>query len=100
DDFNRVLELDPQSTWAYHIRGRTYMELREYGQAIEDFNHAIELDPKNSWAYDGRGLAYLLLRDTKSAKSNYVAGWEQDLDVITTQVDHGWLGINSGWMAE
>ena len=100
-DFNRILELESQSAWAYHIRGRTYLEhLKEYQRAIEDFNRTIELDPKYSWAYDGKGLAYLLLKDTKSAKANYVAGWEQDLDVTTTQLDHGWAGINCGWMAE
>jgi tetratricopeptide (TPR) repeat protein len=99
-DFNQILKLNPQSAWAYHIRGRTYMSLKKYQQAIEDFNRTLELDPKYSWAYDGRGLAYLLLKDTKGAKSNYVAGWEQDLDVTSSQLDHRWAGINCGWMAE
>jgi tetratricopeptide (TPR) repeat protein len=99
-DFNCALELDPQSAFAYHCRGRTYLALGEYQQAIDDFNHVLELDPKYSWAYDGKGWAYLLLRDTKGAKSTYVAGWEQDLHVTSSQLDHRGLGITCGWMAE
>jgi tetratricopeptide (TPR) repeat protein len=97
-----MFELDPQSAWPYHLRGRAYLDLKEYQQAIEDFNHALELDSKYSWAYDGKGLAYLLLKDAKRAESSYRACWEQDLNVTSTQLDTRWIGLHCqlGWMAE
>ncbi len=49
-DFNRAIELDPDSTWLMVRRGQTYQAMDRYEEALADFNRAIELDPDDAWA--------------------------------------------------
>ena len=63
ENFNKAIELDPNSVSFYFARGDVYEILRKYEEAINDYNKAIELDPnckfaienlkklKNFWAY-------------------------------------------------
>jgi tetratricopeptide (TPR) repeat protein len=58
-DYNRAIELSPNSQGAYMTRGMTYFTKREYDKAIADINRVIELNPKNDSAYNKRGAAYI-----------------------------------------
>lgn len=44
-DFNRVLQLEPNNSVAYFNRGSTYDSLGMHDAAIADFSKALELDP-------------------------------------------------------
>jgi tetratricopeptide (TPR) repeat protein len=47
-DFNRVLQLEPNNSVAYFNRGSTYDSLGMHDAAIADFSKALELDPGTS----------------------------------------------------
>jgi tetratricopeptide (TPR) repeat protein len=57
-DFDRVLQLDPQSPLAYNNRGYNRQQLGEYRQALSDYERAIELAPDYALAYQNK--AWLL----------------------------------------
>jgi uncharacterized membrane protein YhaH (DUF805 family)/regulator of sirC expression with transglutaminase-like and TPR domain len=57
-DYNKTIELAPDSADAYYNRGDAYDQMGEYGKAIADYNKAIELDPNHASAYYNRGCAY------------------------------------------
>jgi uncharacterized membrane protein YhaH (DUF805 family) len=58
DDYNRAIELTPDSADAFYRRGDAYDEMGEYGKAIADYSKAIKLDPNHTLAYYNRGCAY------------------------------------------
>lgn len=47
-DFNKVLQLEPNNSVAYFNRGSTYDSLGMHDAAIADFSKALELDPGTS----------------------------------------------------
>lgn len=55
ENYEHLLALDPNYTWAYDNRGIAYVFLKDYERAIQDLNKAIELDPKDAHAYRNRG---------------------------------------------
>lgn len=57
-DYNKAIELAPDSADAYYNRGDAYDEMGEYGKAIADYNKAIQLNPNLASAYYNRGCAY------------------------------------------
>jgi uncharacterized membrane protein YhaH (DUF805 family) len=57
-DYNKAIEIAPDSADAFYNRGDAYDEMGEYGKAIADYNKAIELDPNHALAYHNRGCAY------------------------------------------
>ncbi len=57
-DYNRAIELDPQSAKAYLNRGTTYSDLGQAEQALADYNRAIELDPQDATAYFNLGALF------------------------------------------
>lgn len=72
-DYNRSIEIKPQSTALYN-RARLFNELGQSAKASEDYSRSIELDPKHAEAYSNRGLIYqkgrqldLALRDFNTA---------------------------------
>ena len=50
--------LDPTDALAYHNRGRSYTETREYDKAIADFTEAIRLVPKTAGNYFWRAICF------------------------------------------
>ena len=55
EDFNEVIQLNPNDVIAYISRGIVYGEQGDYDRAIEDFNEAIQLNPNDAIAYYNRG---------------------------------------------
>jgi|GEM_PF-869385 len=70
-DYNKAIQLSPDSAVAYNYRGMTYIELGNYKKAVEDFNTAIELKPNRIAGYINRGFAYTELEDFQKAKKDY-----------------------------
>jgi tetratricopeptide (TPR) repeat protein len=59
-----ALELDPESAtaWAYATRGRVYVGMKQYQNALDDFNHAYQLDPTSSWVKRWRNETIVKLK--------------------------------------
>jgi tetratricopeptide (TPR) repeat protein len=51
NDYNKVLEAQPNDAQAYKNRGRAYFLLLNYQQAINDFDKVIELISDDAEAY-------------------------------------------------
>ena len=58
DDLDRVINLNPQDSNAYHNRGVVYADLGEYQRAIADYDEAIRLNPQSVFTYHSRGSSY------------------------------------------
>ena len=56
---------------AYYQRGRAYLGLQKYEDAIGDLTSAIKLQPKKAWSYKRRGQAYDGIGQTKKAAADY-----------------------------
>lgn len=48
NDCNDVIKMDANYLKAYHRRGKAYMELKKYEQAVNDFQVIMEKEPNNS----------------------------------------------------
>jgi tetratricopeptide (TPR) repeat protein len=57
-EFDRILGLDAQNTFALRSRGETYQRLNQHGKASEDFNRILGLDAQNTFALRSRGQTY------------------------------------------
>lgn len=55
----------------YYRRAKTYLELKQYQEAIADFTKAAQSDTKDEKLYYGRGMAYLRLKSYKSAMEDF-----------------------------
>jgi tetratricopeptide (TPR) repeat protein len=120
---NRAVELKPDYTWAYNLRGSAYAGLKDYTRAIADYDRAIELDPKNAYTYYNRGLVYRRLKDYARAIADCDRAIELDPIYAVAYSNRGlaylWLknsvqaiadfeyawklaptGVNAGWRAE
>lgn len=42
-----ILEIDPKCTWAFILRGDSYEQLNNTGQALDNYRKALELEPNN-----------------------------------------------------
>ncbi len=63
-DYNKAIELYPESIELYYRRALAYVNEGEYDRAIKDYDRVIVEHPKNANYYSARGLAY-------SKKGNY-----------------------------
>ena len=78
-DFNTVIalctqaiELNPDSSSAYHGRGIAYANLGQYKLAIQDFDKVIELNnPDLAFVYNCRGNSYFYLEQYWRASQDY-----------------------------
>ncbi|MBW4612002.1 MAG: tetratricopeptide repeat protein [Desmonostoc vinosum HA7617-LM4] len=67
EEFNRVLQLTPNSTQAYLQRGLAYYDSGAILQAVSDYTEVIKLNPQSVEAYYCRGLARLALKNLPGA---------------------------------
>ncbi|MFH1228319.1 MAG: tetratricopeptide repeat protein [Planctomycetota bacterium] len=66
-DFNKVLDLDPNSHIGYYAKGTVEYYQKNYDKAIADYTKAIELYPDYDAAYHNRGAAYANINDLDRA---------------------------------
>ena len=61
------LQLFPDNSIKYTIRGDAYSDLKQYEKALADFNKSLELDPGLALAYYCRGTMLLSLNKARQA---------------------------------
>ena len=76
DDWDRVIELNPENVEAIRNRGLCYFQVQDYRSAISDFSRAIEIRPE-PYTYINRGYSYLLLDEPKLALEDLNTGLEE-----------------------
>ncbi|MBR3498505.1 MAG: tetratricopeptide repeat protein [Selenomonadaceae bacterium] len=77
-DFNKAIELNPNSYSAYNNLGIVYSSLDLYELAIQKFNKAIQINPNYASAYHNRGAAFNSLKKFKQAITDYDKAIELD----------------------
>lgn len=65
DDYDMVLKLDPDFSYAYYNRGYVKCVIGEYQRSIDDFTFAIREKPDFSEAFFNRGLILIYLNENK-----------------------------------
>ena len=70
-DFERALNLEPDSARALMGRAMVHHENRRFQQAIDDYSRAIVRVPTLAQAYLSRGNAYAEIRDYEKALADY-----------------------------
>jgi tetratricopeptide (TPR) repeat protein len=53
--YNRALEIEPKSAWAWARKGRTLRLLGRYDEALASYDRALELNSRFAWAWTGKG---------------------------------------------
>lgn len=82
-NFNKAIEIDPESVEAYINRGLVLGIMGDYSSALQDFNKSIDIDPDNAEAYKSRGITKLYLEQkiagckdlTQAARMGYPNGY-------------------------
>jgi tetratricopeptide (TPR) repeat protein len=70
-DFNKALQLKPDSGTVYFRRGRARKALGDLDQAIKDYDQALRLRPQDANIYWARGNAWLARGHYSSAVADY-----------------------------
>ena len=79
-DYDKAIELNPESAEAYKDRGISYLSNSDFDNAIKDYTKAIELDPESAEAYKNRAIAYLGKSDFDNVITDYTKAIELDPD--------------------
>ena len=66
-NFNRAVDLVPDYTEAYRMRGRAYVAQSDPGMAIRDFTRVSELQPRDAAILAERGFVHLGQKDYPAA---------------------------------
>jgi tetratricopeptide (TPR) repeat protein len=85
---NRAIELKPDYAWAYIIRGRAYVALKEYQRAIEDYTWVI-LKLKIAAVYSNRGVAYHALKEYQQAIEDFTRAIKLDPKIAVAYTNRG-----------
>jgi tetratricopeptide (TPR) repeat protein len=67
EEYNQIIQLDPQNARAYNNRGFAYFSKGDRDQAIADYDRAIALGAENAQVYINRGQAHRFIGDYKQA---------------------------------
>jgi tetratricopeptide (TPR) repeat protein len=82
-DYNKALEINPESADAYNNRGAAYDKKGNYDQAIADCNKALQINPESAEAYNNRGIAY----DGKGNFNQAIADYNKALEINPKYAD-------------
>lgn len=77
---NHLIVVNPSSSNAYYLRGKTLLQLNSFKDAIADFTKALDLDKKNKYAYLQRALAYEKINDLDKSLEDLNSSIELDID--------------------
>ncbi len=89
DAFTRAIELKPDYATVYYTRGRAYLNLGSYRQAIGDYSKTIELRPDFVKAYYSRGLSYVGLGNYQQAVEEFTRAIELKPDMAEAYYGRG-----------
>lgn len=71
EEYNKALEIDPNSCEAYLNRSLAQYNLGEFQESISDCNKVIELNPLLAVAYYNRGIAKVRLGNKKGGALDF-----------------------------
>ena len=54
EDYTKAIEIEPNSVFAYRLRGDSKCKLGDYQGAIDDYTKAIEIYPNKAYLYNYR----------------------------------------------
>lgn len=72
-NLNKAIELDPNQSSAYYLRGNIKDNFEDKHGAMKDYNLAIEKNPKFADAFFARGNIKMALQDYYGAVDDYTA---------------------------
>ncbi|NYB75283.1 tetratricopeptide repeat protein [Sedimentibacter hydroxybenzoicus DSM 7310] len=67
ESFSDALAINPFDSNQYYNRGRKFLSLDKYSQALSDLTVAVRIDDKDSWKWHFLGVAYFGLNRFKDA---------------------------------
>lgn len=94
-DYTTAIKLDPEMKY-YQNRGLTFIELKDYKNAISDFNEALTFGSENSILYFNRGYTNALAGNYDNAIDDYTKSIQLDSTVAKTFVNRGDLWADAG----
>jgi tetratricopeptide (TPR) repeat protein len=71
EDFNRAIQLVPESATAYNNRGTVLLEVGAIAEAVRDFDRALLLAPSYAAAFANRAAAHVRLGNMRAALADY-----------------------------
>lgn len=95
-DYNKVIELDPENVDAYHNRGLAKSDLGDLEGAIQDYNKAIKLDPEASLTYYNLAWENYKLKNYEQAIQSFTKVIELDPGMIEAS-NFRWLSYINIW---
>jgi tetratricopeptide (TPR) repeat protein len=69
DAYTKAIELDPNNSVPYNLRGYIYFVKGEYDKAVFDLENSVKIDSNDIWGHYNLALAYMAINDTIHALS-------------------------------
>ena len=91
-DYNRSIELDPDSFATYNNRGYCYRLQEDFARAMPDYDRSLELNPDCGAAYYNRGIAFYHFSNYDKALADYTSALEKGLPAGKQAALHCSLG--------
>ncbi len=66
-DYDRVVQLDYNMSFAYYNRGNIKNRTRDFEGAVQDYTIAVAIDPNFAEAFYNRAITLIYLKNTKDA---------------------------------
>ena len=67
EDYTKAIEIEPNSVFAYRLRGDSKSKLGDYQGAIDDYTKAIDIEPNKAYLYNYRSESKRKLGDNEGA---------------------------------
>ena len=67
EDYTKAIAIEPNSVFAYRLRGDSKSKLGDYQGAIDDYTKAIDIEPNKAYLYNYRASAKRKLGDNEGA---------------------------------
>lgn len=88
-NLNRALEIDPNYSQAYFVRGNIKDAFDDRHGAMKDYNHAVEKNPKFGDAFFARGNVKMKLQDYYGAIADYTSAISINENYIEAYFNRG-----------
>jgi lipoprotein NlpI len=95
-DYDRAIQLDPNSALAHNNRGTAYQHKGDYERALQDYDQAIRLDSTFAVAFSNRGRAYHFKENYAQAIRDYDQAIELDPDYALAFYNRGLARYDQG----
>jgi tetratricopeptide (TPR) repeat protein len=91
-----ALEIEPDYFTAHYFRGRAYIALDMFQEALEDFNRMVELRPNFVFGYWERSVASAELGDFENANADADRAYQMDSQHVNNFISRGTIAARSG----